>query len=66
MKVNGEDISLSELKEPTLAALLAHFNLSKERVAIEQNQNIIKKKDYANNQLKEDDILEIIHFAGGG
>ncbi len=66
MQVNGEDLSLEKLKEPTIQALLKHFELLKEHVAIEYNKKILPKKDYPNITLQKDDIIEIIHFVGGG
>ena len=66
MLVNGENIPLDSLSKPDIASLLEHFKLSKERIALEHNKKIIKKKDYGSVSLKEDDTIEILHFVGGG
>ena len=66
MQVNGEELSLQKLKEPTIQALLKHFECSKEHVAIEYNKKILSKKNYPTITLQKDDVVEIIHFVGGG
>lgn len=66
MTVNGEPLDPGELSGDTIEALLNHFKLSKNRVALEINGTVIKKADYDSVKLKESDIIEIIHFVGGG
>ena len=46
--------------------LLADLGLQGDRVAIEQNGNIVPRADWANAGLKDGDRLEIVHFVGGG
>ena len=66
MLVNGENIPLSSLKKPDIFSLLEYLKLSKERIALEHNKKIIKKKDYGSVKLEENDKIEILHFVGGG
>ncbi len=66
MQVNGEKVSVHDLKKATLISLLDYFNLLDRRVAIEHNGEIIKHEDYNKVLLKEEDKVEIIHFVGGG
>ena len=66
MLVNGENVPLKNLGQPTIRALLEHFQLSREHIAIERNQNILPKKKYDQTVLQESDTIEIIHFVGGG
>ena len=40
--------------------------MTKEKVAIELNQEIIDKKKINKIRLKKDDKIEIVHFIGGG
>ncbi|HLH76915.1 MAG TPA: sulfur carrier protein ThiS [Candidatus Binataceae bacterium] len=50
-----------------LAELLQSLNLrSRERLAVEINERVIPKADYAQTVLREGDRVEIIHFVGGG
>jgi len=46
--------------------LIADLGLQGDRVAIEQNGNIVPRADWANAGLKDGDRLEIVHFVGGG
>jgi sulfur carrier protein len=62
--INGESKDLTA--EFTLDELLQHFSLPVERVAIELNKEVIRKKDWTNVTVKADDKIEIVHFVGGG
>ncbi|MCB1147426.1 MAG: sulfur carrier protein ThiS [Leptospiraceae bacterium] len=66
MVVNGKTISLETLQDKTLLGLLTSMNLSEKRVAVEINGKIIKKTEYTGTKLQSEDIIELIHFAGGG
>jgi len=66
MIVNGENIKLSVLEKPDIDSLLKYFKLSSVRVAIEWNGHIIKKNTFKDIILNEQDVIEIIHFVGGG
>jgi len=66
MTVNGEHFSVDTLKEKSLNALLDYYNLSKNRVAVELNGTVIKKADYDKMKITQEDVIEIIHFVGGG
>ncbi|MCX8084271.1 MAG: sulfur carrier protein ThiS [Calditerrivibrio sp.] len=64
VKVNGNYIEISSQKN--LAELLDELNLSKKNVVVELNREIIEVSNYNSTYLKEGDVLEIIHFVGGG
>ena len=64
IKLNGEEKDIEG--GLNIAGLLTILGLKKETVAIEQNGEIIRKPDYRNAVLKENDIVEIVHFVGGG
>ena len=66
MTVNGEKFDLSNLAEASLPTLIEHFQLSPERVAVELNGDIIPRQAYAQTRLSTSDIVEIIHYVGGG
>jgi len=66
LKVNGESFLIENLKEATILSLLDHYSLNKTRVAIEINGQIIKRDNYDQHKLVESDVIEIIHFVGGG
>ena len=50
----------------TLSGLLAGLNISRTRIAVELNMNIIDRQQFDQVFLKEGDRLEIINFVGGG
>ena len=62
--VNGETQEIAE--NLNLTALLKHFSLPDERIAIELNKEVVRKKDWANIKINDADKIEIIHFVGGG
>ncbi|MDQ3635278.1 MAG: sulfur carrier protein ThiS [Acidobacteriota bacterium] len=62
--VNGEKKELSG--ELNLQELLKKLDLPTERVAIEVNKMVIRKKDWTTINIKDADRIEIIHFVGGG
>ncbi len=62
--INGRQETLEG--EMTLSKLLAIKNIRPEIVAVERNRDIVDKALYKDTVVKENDILEILHFIGGG
>ena len=62
--INGETKEITD--ELNLDELLKHFSLPLERVAIELNKEVVRKKDWEIVKIAEGDRLEVIHFVGGG
>ena len=62
--INGETKELTN--ELNLSELLQHFSLPQQRIAIELNKKVVRKKDWKNIKVAEGDKLEVIHFVGGG
>ena len=44
----------------------AKQNFEKNKIAVEINGEIIPKKDYETVQIKENDVIEVVSFVGGG
>ncbi len=64
LTVNGE---LHEFAAPmSVAALVARLELDMRKVAVELNREIVPRSSYARIALSSGDILEIVHFIGGG
>lgn len=62
--LNGQK---TEIKEGmTIAALLEEKQFRINLVAVEYNGQIIKKNRYDTIVIKDDDVLEIVSFMGGG
>lgn len=53
-------------KEITIENLLTDLGLSKKKIAVEKNGEVIPNSMYSNIQLKSGDRIEIIHAVGGG
>ena len=63
IQLNGKKISLKN--RTSIKQLLLNYKLLNKRVAIELNGKIIPSTKY-NIYLKDKDIMEIVHFIGGG
>lgn len=50
----------------TVQNLLETFELGSERIAVEHNQLILAKDEYALVVLQDGDTLEVVRFVGGG
>ncbi len=50
----------------TVAGFLAALGLDFRKVAVELNREIVPRSTYGQVWLAEGDVLEIVHFIGGG
>ena len=50
----------------TLPELLEKRGYRREIIVVEINGVIIKKEDYDNTAINDGDVIEIVHFMGGG
>ena len=64
IKVNGKTLSIEQ--NSTVVKLIKKLDIPLNKVAIELNKKIIDKKKLRDITLKNKDILEIVHFIGGG
>ena len=64
IRLNGKNKSIDQ--GYTLNELINNLNIPIKKVAIEFNKEIIDKKNINKIKLKNDDIIEIVHFIGGG
>ena len=62
--INGETRKIEN--EVNLRQLLEKLDLPTERIAIELNKDVIRKKDWESIKISDADKIEIIHFVGGG
>jgi len=62
--INGEAKEIA--KQFNLLELLKEFSLPSERVAIELNKQVVRKKDWESILVNDADRIEIVHFVGGG
>jgi sulfur carrier protein len=62
--INGETKEIPD--EANLFELLRYFSLPQERIAVELNKEVVRKKDWENIKINDEDRIEVIHFVGGG
>lgn len=62
--INGESKEVQGT--PTLAELITQLDLPAARIAVELNREVVRRSDWGNTMLHEDDRIEIVHFVGGG
>ncbi len=64
IKVNGKPKLINENYK--IQSLIYDLNIPIKKVAIELNEEILDKKKLNRIKLKKNDIIEIVHFIGGG
>ncbi len=62
--VNGEGREIPD--QTTVRGLIALLDLSGGPVAVERNGEIVPRADHEATVLADADVLEIVHFVGGG
>lgn len=69
--VDGVQVVLNGEKQEvaagtTVADVLKMLDLNQRRVAVEINREIVNRDSYATRVLREGEVIEIVHFVGGG
>jgi sulfur carrier protein len=65
IQLNGKLVDLpGEIN--SIQLLLSHYHLENRIVVVEVNQEIVMKENYETKSLLHGDVVEIIHFVGGG
>jgi len=65
--INGQSREFAALSAPaTVTDLIGALELKGDRVAIEQNGNIVSRGEWAATAIQPGDRFEIVHFVGGG
>lgn len=63
--LNGKNVDLKEGVN-TVEQLLSHYQLENRIVVVEVNKEIVVKENYKTMSLSHGDVIEIVHFVGGG
>jgi sulfur carrier protein len=64
LSVNGEARQVPE--GLTVRGLIEHMGLLEGPVAVERNREVVPRDTHRNTTLKQGDVIEIVHFVGGG
>jgi thiamine biosynthesis protein ThiS len=64
LTINGEVIDT--IRAATVQELLAELKIDSGRVAVEVNMTVVKRADYPQFRLNDNDTIEIVNFVGGG
>jgi sulfur carrier protein len=65
IQLNGKSVVLPE-EVTSIQKLLTQYNLENRIVVVELNKEIVLKEQYETMNLSRGDVVEIIHFVGGG
>jgi sulfur carrier protein len=49
-----------------LSELVTSLNLKPEQIAMELNQTVVRRAQWVETTLRDNDRVEIVHFVGGG
>lgn len=64
LQVNGEAMHLDG--PLTVRGLIEQFGLGQGPVAVERNGEVVPKARHGDTELADGDVIEIVHFVGGG
>lgn len=62
--VNGKVVTVDA--SSTIATMLEALDLPTTRVAVEHNRAVVRRADWATTALAAGDVVEVVHFVGGG
>ena len=64
VQINGETKQLAD--GATVADLVAQFQLTPKRIAVEVNRDLVPRDTYDRTVIKDGDHIEIVTLVGGG
>ena len=62
--VNGESMQIPE--GMSVRGLVEHLGLTEGPVAVELNREVVPRAEHTSRSVGPGDVLEIVHFVGGG
>jgi thiamine biosynthesis protein ThiS len=62
--INGESKQVPA--DQSVAQLLSFLNIESDRVAVELNKTLVRKRDWARTFVPDSSQIEIVEFVGGG
>lgn len=64
IKINGKETEVPA--GITVEQMLLANGFSLQRIAVERNDEILAKADYAAETVQDGDVFEVVNFVGGG
>lgn len=64
VQINGEERDIDA--GATLASLVAELGLGERRIAVELNHGVVSRDRWSAVELRDQDLVEIVQFVGGG
>lgn len=64
LTVNGDALEVPNAL--TVRGLVEHLGLTDGPVAVEKNREVVPRAEHEKTALSDGDVLEIVHFVGGG
>jgi sulfur carrier protein len=64
LTVNGDVQSVPD--GLTIRGLIEHLGLTEGPVAVERNREVVPRSAHETTPLRDNDVIEIVHFVGGG
>jgi len=64
--LNGQNRTFALESSRSIEGLVEELGLKGDRIAIEQNGEIVPRSEWPQTDLQEGDRLELVHFVGGG
>lgn len=64
VRLNGQDRSVPPGR--TVRALLESLALNPDLVVVERNREILRRDMHDHVEVRQGDVLEVVHFVGGG
>jgi thiamine biosynthesis protein ThiS len=62
--INGQRLEIPD--GLTVARMLEHFGMARDRVAVERNLDILPRSRWDDTRVQSNDSFEVVHFVGGG
>ncbi|EDL65536.1 sulfur carrier protein ThiS [Bacillus sp. SG-1] len=63
--INSDEVQVDDSVK-TVEDLLSYFQLDQKVAIVELNKEILEKSKHAEVKLANGDVVEIVHFVGGG
>jgi thiamine biosynthesis protein ThiS len=64
VQLNGEERAVPA--GVSVRELLEHLELRPEMIVVERNGDILRRERYSDVAIEAGDVLELVHFVGGG